>query len=156
MARSDNRSLLIGLLQQGYNKIGADLNRIGSAFVGADVDDDGLPQAAHDALGAAITDAQALRDNVRVQVPSGTPGRDHALAGLASFLKGLRAVLEVWVALEEPGPDTVSNVKREREAEEAFPRAQAELLAADRALGCVFGCQPRKPPPVAPPFGTAS
>lgn len=146
----DTRSLLAGLIGGGLRKIDGDLDRMGAALRRANPQADYLPIAALDALDAANAHTGQLRKLLNA-LPFRHPALSHAIAGLQSLVAGLTALRRRWVAYAEPSARY--NPSTERNIDRLLAHARAELLAADRALGCPWGCPEPPPAPKIPKFG---
>lgn len=149
-ARTDDAGVIKAVLGGGLRRIDSDLDRMGAALRRANPEASYLPVAAIEALDAANAHAGQLRKGLAI-IPLRHPARSHAIAGLDNLVAGLTRLRRIWVAYAEP---TGRVSPHEREVTESLDRARAELLAADRALGCPWGCPEPAPGPKPPRFGT--
>jgi hypothetical protein len=136
-AAADDVGVIKLVLGPGLRRIEADAGRLGSALRTVKPESDRFPVAVADAVDAASADVRLLQRELGLLKLIRHPALTHAKAGLASLALGLSEFRRSLLSIGPP---------KSRAAQTAFARASAELLAADRALGCPFGCpQPAVP-----------
>ncbi len=151
VARADNAGVIRAVLGGGLRRIDRDLDRMGAALRRANPAANYLPVAAIEALDAANAHAGELRKQLTALRLIRHPARSHAIEGLDNLVAGLTRLRRIWVSYAEPSARVSPD---ERNVTQSLGRARAELLAADRALGCPWGCPEPPPKPKIPKFGT--
>jgi hypothetical protein len=128
------------LIDRGMAPVQADLNRFESALRSMSATSDLAPPAAIQALRAAQSDANAAykaldsanQGHIRL-----AQGGSQALQAFLYLGQGLGFLVQALTSTDAP---TVTRLMAK--AKGLIDRSNDELLAADRALGCPYGCRP--------------
>jgi hypothetical protein len=128
------------LIDHGMAPIQADLNRFETALRSMSPTSDGAPAAAIQALRSARDDATAAYTSLDTANQGHIRLAQGGAQALRAFLylgQGLTFLLQ---ALTSTDASTVASLTTKAKARIA--QSNSELLAADRALGCPYGCRP--------------
>ena len=139
------------LIDQGMAPVNADLNRLAAALSSTSATSDGLPAAAVQAVRAAHDDAVAAYTSLT----TANDGHVRLLQGGGQAIRAFLYLSQGLAALEQAlsSNDDATIVSLTKKAKGLIDSANDELLAADRALGCPYGCRkaPAMPAPGAQP-----
>jgi hypothetical protein len=129
------------LVDPALDRLGADVRRLGKALRRAHgASQTAAPPAAVRATVAARRHVLALRAQLEV-LQTDHPAKDALIEGLTFYADALGASRQS-LATTDPKHGTGFH----RLARDRFTRAGKALRAADRALGCVYGCREAKLP----------
>ncbi len=136
---SSEANIVKDLIDRGLGPVHADMDRFSAGLHTMSAASDRPSASAMSALRAASDHAEAARLALR-----NAPGRIYLIPGGGQAIRGFLYLRDGLAALARGLSSTGAAASRDlAQARSLLARSGSEFLAADRALGCPYGC--RKP-----------
>ncbi len=142
---SSEANIVKDLIDQGMGPIRADLDRFAAALGSMGATSEDPPAAALQAVRAAKGHAAAAEASLNAANSGHIRLAQGGAQALRAFLYLGQGLTILEQAMTSPNGSTI--VSLTTKAKVLIDQANAELLAADRALGCPYGCRPAPPMP---------